>query len=900
MRDGFVMQGPETDPDAEPTRREIGARLPAAEGSSTLTGRTVAHFRIGEPLGSGGMGVVYQAEDLRLGRLVALKFLAPELVRDPAAKERLLTEARAASALEHPNLCTILEVGESEEGLLFLAMPRYDGESLDRRIARGPLAIEEALDIVSQAARGLAKAHQHGIVHRDVKPSNLFVTSDGVVKVMDFGIAKLTGEVGPTRAGAFLGTPSYMAPEQALSETVDAKADVWSLGVVLYELLAGRRPFIGGSGVAVVYAVLHEIPVPLARARPEVPEDLDRILSRMLAKAPEERYTDAAEVLADLRKAQDFQTTGNVSPPSTRRSGRRLTWAALGAAVLVLIGGVASGLLEWRGRGATPALVPGQIVQLTDFEGRETSPSLSPDGTFFVYAKSVNNNFDLFSQRVAGGNPRNLTEDSLSDDLQPAFSPDGQQIAFRSEREGGGIFIMGATGESPRRLTNFGYNPAWSPDGREIAVATERVFAPDKRYAQSEIFRINVATGETRSLGIQDGVQPAWSPQGLRIAFWGVAEPGARRVIWTIPAAGGLPIKVVDDAFYNWSPAWSTDGLLYFASNRGGSMNLWRVALDEFSGRPLGPPQPVTTSSEWSALPSLSRDGRRLVYATDNSRSFVELVPFDSETGWVKGPPTLVYQGARGIHSCDISPDEKWLALWATSPTEDLLLSRADGSELRELTSDLARDQTPSWSPDGSRILFSSNRSGKYEAWMIRPDGSDLTQVTSLPEPVRLAFWAPDGKRIGFRYGARGTALLDLLPSRSRLRELPTAGSGLAFVGLNSSDDGRHVVGVLTQQDGGGGPDGILLWSFAAGTYRRLTRTGSNPMFLHDGKRILFKDTDGIKIVDVGRGDVRTVLAPPPRSWFIRARVGPGDRNLCTVRASDEGDIWSLELVEAE
>src|SRR5262249_13117023 len=245
-----------------------GTRGQAAGSPLVVPGRTVSHFRLGRPLGGGGMGVVYTAEDLQLGRAVALKFLAPELVRDPVSKTRFLTEARAASALDHPNLCTLLEVGETEEGLLFLAMPRYEGESLVRLLARGPLPLEQALDLATQIARGLAKAHYHGIVHRDVKPANLFLTADGVVKILDFGIAKLMGEAGPTRRGVLLGTPAYMSPEQTRGEEVDARADVWSLGVVLYEMLAGRRPFAGGSDEAVIYAVLHQTPAPLGDRRP--------------------------------------------------------------------------------------------------------------------------------------------------------------------------------------------------------------------------------------------------------------------------------------------------------------------------------------------------------------------------------------------------------------------------------------------------------------------------------------------------------------------------------------------------------------------------------------------------------------------------------------------------------
>jgi serine/threonine protein kinase len=795
-------------------------------GPASLSGRTISHFRLGAQLDSGGMGVVYEAEDIQLGRPVALKFLAPERARHPAAKARFLKEARAASALDHVNLCTILAAGESEDGLLFLAMPRYDGESLERRIARGPLPLAEALDIAVQVARGLAKAHGHGIIHRDVKPGNLFVTRDGVVKILDFGIAKLSREAGQTQRGAVMGTPSYMAPEQTRGEPVDARADVWSLGVVLYEMLAGRRPFVGGSGVAVVHAVLHDNPQPLTQLRPEVPAELDRFLARLLAKDPGQRPVDAAEVLADLQSLLGLSTTGSVSPAAPRRLRSWLAWAALGA--VALAAGGALGLWAWRRGGGVSTLAPGEIVRLTDLAGRETSPSLSPDGSFFVYSKVVDGNADLFLQRVAGSKPINLTTDSPADDSQPAFSPDGQQIAFRSEREGGGIFLMGATGESVRRLTDFGFNPTWSPDGREIAVATEGAFDPRMRFSLSKIVRIDIATGAQRPLAVQDGVQPAWSPNGLRIAYWGIAQPGNRRAIWTVPADGGAPVTVVDDAFYNWSPAWSPDGrFLYFASNRRGSMNLWRVAIEERSGRVLGPPQPVTTSSEGSALPSLSRDGRRLIFAADSSRSFVELVPFEGERARVDGPPTLVYEGARAILSCDVSPDGAWLVLWASSPAEDLLLIRTDGTdggELRQLTDDLARDRTPYWSPDGSRILFASNRSGKYEAWTIRPDGSGLTQITQLERPVLYPFWSPDGQQIGFHLFSHGTAFLDLLRPRSRPRVLPPVEGGRIFAGSAWSRDGGFLAGgVAARPDGE--VTGVALWSleqnrFAVSTSR--------------------------------------------------------------------------------
>ncbi|HEY9422133.1 MAG TPA: hypothetical protein VIW92_12020, partial [Thermoanaerobaculia bacterium] len=560
---------------------------------------------------------------------------------------------------------------------------------------------------------------------------------------------------------------------------------------------------------------------------------------------------------------------------------------------------IAVALLASRRGGADPPLVPGQIVQLTDLPGRETFPSLSPEGTFFVYSKVIDGNSDLFLRRVAGGSkPINLTADSPAHDYQPAFSPDGQQIAFRSDREGGGIFLMGATGESVKRLTDFGFNPAWSPDGREIAVATEGVFGPRRRSSLSQIVRIDLVTGAQRPLAVQDGVQPAWSPKGLRIAYWSLAQPGNRRALWTIPVDGGSPATVVDDAFYNWNPVWSPDGrFLYFASNRSGSMNLWKVAFDERSGRVLSTPQPITTSSEWSALPSFSRDGQRLIYATESSRSFVELVPFNPETAQVTGPPVLAYQGARAIRSCDVSPDGSWLALGASSPAEDLLLVRSDGGDLRQLTSDPAQDRTPYWSPDGHRILFSSNRSGKHEAWTIRPDGSGLTRITHLPDqPVLFPFWSPDGQQVGFYYFTRGTALLDLRRPKSRPRVLPPVEGGQIFAGSAWSKDGGSLAGGMSTQPGGG-VEGVILWSLLDNTYRRLSQTGYDPIFLRSGSQLLFKEVGAIRLVDVASGVVRTVLSPPPPSSFIWVGFGPGDRSLCTVRGAEEGDIWNLSLV---
>ncbi|HEV2845174.1 MAG TPA: protein kinase, partial [Thermoanaerobaculia bacterium] len=462
------LDAPRGGDEGDQTRLELpgpltfaASKLPAVS-SEGLIGRTIGPYRVLEYLGGGGMGVVYVAEDTRLSRVVALKFLPPELTRDPGAKARFMLEARAASALDHPNLCTILELGETSDGRLYLAMPRYDGEILRRRIERGPLPLEEALDVGEQIAHGLAKAHRNGIVHRDLKPANVIVTGDGVVKILDFGLAKLAGAAAVSRTGSSAGTPAYMAPEQARGENVDPRADLWSLGVVLYEMLAGRRPFRGEHEQVVVHALLNERPETLDRLRPDIPPELARLVERLLAKSPADRYPTLDEPLAILRKLRGQPLTGTLSHALPRR-WRVWLWAA--ALSLAAVAGWTLYLLLGRLDGPSgTAPVQASFQPLTDQEGREWFPTLSPDGNFFAYARtSPRGDLDIYLQRTGGGNPIALTADSPVVDTHPAFSPDGQRIAFRSERNGGGVFVMGATGESVPRVTHFGYNPAWSP-----------------------------------------------------------------------------------------------------------------------------------------------------------------------------------------------------------------------------------------------------------------------------------------------------------------------------------------------------------------------------------------------------------------------------------------------------
>jgi TolB-like protein/Tfp pilus assembly protein PilF len=275
-----------------------------------MIGKTVSHYKILEKLGEGGMGVVYRAEDTKLKRVVALKFLSPELTRDPEARERFVREAQAASALDHPNICTIHEIDETEDGQTFIAMASYEGESLRTKIERGPLSLDEALDIGSQVAQGLASAHERGIVHRDIKPGNILITRDGLVKIVDFGVAKLSGITKITRTGATLGTVSYMSPEQLRGNEVDQRSDIWAVGVVLYEMVTGEAPFRGEYEQAISYSIMNEKPKPVRSLRPDVPADLERVIEKSLAKDAGERYQTAAEVLSALKSARSRVRAG--------------------------------------------------------------------------------------------------------------------------------------------------------------------------------------------------------------------------------------------------------------------------------------------------------------------------------------------------------------------------------------------------------------------------------------------------------------------------------------------------------------------------------------------------------------------------------------------------------------
>ena len=874
------------------------------------TGSRLGPYEILAPLGAGGMGEVYRARDTKLQRDVAIKVLPERLASDAAALARFEREAREVAALSHPNVLGIYDLGR-DDSVTYVVMELLQGETLRGSLDEGRLPQRKALEYGLQIAHGLAAAHEKNIVHRDLKPENVFVTSEGRVKILDFGLAKMadreSGEtqsptvVAATEPGTVMGTVGYMSPEQVRGKPADHRSDIFSFGAVLYEMLSGTRAFRGESAAETMAAIAQKDAPELSGIDSPIASSLDRIVRHCLEKNPNERFQSARDLAFDLQSLTT--TTGStgitVSRPAVSR--RRLVSALLAAVSLI----VAAAIGRWTAtRSATPAgegAAPGRFAALTDQPGVERAPALAPDGRSFVYVGGASDNEDIFVQRVGGRNPTNLTADSPVRDEAPAFSPDGEQIAFRSEREKGGLFVMGATGESVRRISDFGFDPSWSPDGRELAVATEPIRDPTTRATVSEIWAVDVSTGKRRLVARGDGVAPRWSPNGHRIAYWGLPPSKSQRDVFTVAADGSqsdAPVPVTNDGEFDWSPAWSPDGrFLYFSSDRGGTMNLWRVGIDEKTGKVLGPPEPVTTPASWVSHATFSRNGD-LLFSTLTERSNVMKVGFDPAREAVIESPAAILKGTRLINSLDWSPDGQWLVFDGPKGSrEDLYLIRADGSGYRQLTDAPFQHRVPRWSPDGSRIAFYSNRSGSAQIWTIHPDGSGLEQVSSLENGALYPTWSPDSRRIAVTgSGKYPNAILELGRTDDKgVVGLPLLPTGDNLNPFSWSRNGKLLAGFRDREDRS---TEVLVYSFAMGRYESVDSSGRTPHFLSDGRRLLFQKDNGVVLLDVETKRSKQILPAGtlPEGWAMKFGISRDDRQLAYIETQREGDVWMMIL----
>ena len=693
-----------------------------------------------------------------------------------------------------------------------------------------------------------------------------------------------------------------MSPEQARGKSVDKRSDIWAFGCVLYETLTGHKAFDRETVSGTIAAILEREPnwrlLPAA-----TPTTVRRLLLRCLERDVSRRLRDIGDACLELDDA--IGRFGSRSLPRRLFDFSRAHFlAAAGGVVAVSIALIAGWFWPaWALRPAPADVLHPTFTQITSQSGLEWFPSLSPDGKWVVYGADSEGHRDIVLQSTTGQTPINLTPDSTDDDDQPAFSPDGERIAFRSSRDGGGIFVMGRTGEAVRRLTRRGFRPAWGPGGRELAFTTENAdLDPQNTLGLSSLWVVDVASGEERQLGNIDAVLPSWSPHGHRIAYTtrGAIAGSTRLDIWTVDRFGANPIAVTTDGARNWNPVWAPDGgHLYFVSGRGGPINLWRVSIDEASGKTKGPPEAVTTPAPFAAHITISADGTRIAYSSIQRSRNIQKLRIDPATGTPRGEATWITTGSRLWANPDPSPDGKWVAFYSSvQPEGDLYIARTDGTGLRQLTSGAeAIDRMPRWSPDGHWIAFHSIRGKDQYLWKIRPDGSQFQQLSPLADAIYPA-WSPDGSRIavlmaaGIGHSENNVYTFD--PNRPWADQkpdviLPPAGPD-EFVVNAWSPDGSQLAG-----QAGLAARGIITYSLRSRQYSRLTDFGGYPVWLPDSRHVMFVSGGrDFHVVDTRSGKVEKVFSVP------RDIIGPPQltregREAYFSRRVTEGDIWLLD-----
>ena len=877
---------------------------------SLAAGARLGPYEIVAPLGAGGMGEVYRARDARLDRDVAIKVLPPSVADDAVTLARFEREAKSVAQLSHPNILGIFDVGRDGQ-TVYAVMELLEGATLRARLAEGPLPMRKAIEYALQITSGLAAAHDKGITHRDLKPENLFVTRDERVKILDFGLAKSLdlGRSGTgahtveTTPGTIVGTIGYMAPEQVRGQPTDHRSDVFAFGAVLYEMVTGRSAFGGETPADTISAILHSEPPELSISNGVVPSALDRIVRRCLEKAPERRFQSAHDLGFALESVSASRTPSGVmsAVPDAAPGGQGRPWRV---AAMIAAAVAATAVATWEFAHRTAATEPRwqQFTQVTDLEGEETAPSLSPDGSTVAYASRVRGSWDIYAQRVGGRNPILIAGDPLRQESAPAFSPDGKSVAYHESEKEGGIFIVGATGESARRLTDFGFHPAWSPDGLHIAFGTEEITNPNFRLGTSTLWVVDVAGGPPRKLVDVDAAQPAWSPSGERIAFW--SSIGGQRDLFTVPAMGGQPSAVLEDAPLDWCPVWSPDGqYLYFASDRGGAMNLWRIAIDQSTGRTRGAPEPVTTGVQaWSELPTFSKDGSKLAFRARIYSENPIAIPFDPQTRRAGTPILLSNTNSRRVPT-DVSPDGRWLLLTNQGERqEDVLVSAVDGSGMRRLTDDPARDRDSMWAPDGRSLAFYSNRDGRWAIWGLGIDGGGLRKIAGLSGADLLyPVFSPSGDQlVSHTLTGDGVFTSSTAPNLSPERNLHklegTRVDGRSFIPTAWSADGRALVGYL-YSDTSGAAIGAAVYELAAAKTTQVSTDDTRFVRWMPGNRLVYFTGNGEQLVTVDvaskQRELVDVRLPLPASiFFAVARDG---RTIYYGGVRSEADIWVVE-----
>jgi Tol biopolymer transport system component len=740
---------------------------------------------------------------------------------DPERRKRFIHEARTASGLNHPNIITIHDINTAG-GIDFIAMEFVAGKPLAQLIGDKGLPLRETLKYSVQIADALEKAHRAGIVHRDLKPSNIMVTEDGLVKVLDFGLAKLMQAAvddadltksaeSMTQSGAIVGTAAYMSPEQAEGKAVDARSDIFTFGAVLYEMVTGRRAFKGTSHISTLSAILHEEPEPVSRIAAGIPQELERIIARCLKKDPARRFQHMDDVKVALEELKEV--------PAKHRRRQAIYWVVAATAVVVLATGGWT-LIRFLSREAT--LPPPRIVPVTNYPGVEYWPSLSPDGRWvaFTWDGEKGDNHDIWVKEVDGTGLNRLTSDPAMD-LCPTWSPDGRQIAFaRVTGDRLVLFVTSPLGGGEQKLTEYiGYvGLSWSSDGKNIAIA-----AKASSTEPWSIWSVAVLTREKEQLthpppGVSFGdTWPTYSPDGRYIAFTRMRELSTP-ALYVMPLPHG-DARLLTDRYSPTAPCWTVDSreLVFSSTGFTGAYELWRISKDG------GEPASVPARGVRLDKPSIA--GRRLAYGAYAGNCDIWRVEL-SENRPENAQPKHLLSWTTDELSADISPDGRRVVFISNrSGSNEVWVCNSDGSKPVQLT-DIRAGSTgsPRWSPDGKVIAFDSTKSGNSDIYVVGAEGGQPRLLTAETTEEVTPRWSRDGRWIYFGSNRSGTTMqIWKVPSEGGRATQITRDGGMA---ASESPDGYLYYSAQINQKKGiwrvplsGGPETLVtevtdVWCF--------------------------------------------------------------------------------------